>query len=318
MEIHSDYQPNEEWAKPRGFYGLYSAFRVVGPFFILVGAAPWLWLWLSPWAAIALIPFIGAFTHKITLLVHDCSHFSLFQNKRTNIVVGWVLGAFIATNFESFRRVHWYHHGHLGEEEEPQALDYFGLKKSSSAALIWHLVKPLFGAHIGRSILVVLPFRKSPSKGFEVDTDKGEFQVMWFLLLVVIAQGILATLATGFGRVWWLVALFPFSAATFGLFCARVRSFCEHVPPLETGDEAFVRTHLPNWFDKLFIFDVNFSYHIEHHLYPKIASCYLPEIHNVLKKRGDIDSGMISPGIRFTLKNRIRQAGDPSLLSPVA
>jgi fatty acid desaturase len=39
-----------------------------------------------------------------------------------------------------------------------------------------------------------------------------------------------------------------------------------------------VRSHQPNWLDRVLLYDVNFNCHAEHHAHPQVPSCHLPSV----------------------------------------
>jgi fatty acid desaturase len=61
------------------------------------------------------------------------------------------------------------------------------------------------------------------------------------------------------------------SLFTFALFLARLRTLAEH--QYGENDETpieFTRSHKRNFLDNFFLSDLNFCYHLEHHIYPRM------------------------------------------------
>ena len=60
------------------------------------------------------IPVLALFIVRCFVLLHDCSHNSLFNSKKNNIFVGRILSLITLTPFTCWRRFHNYHHAHSG------------------------------------------------------------------------------------------------------------------------------------------------------------------------------------------------------------
>jgi len=71
----------------------------------------------SVWLLLALIPVIGLFTLRAFTLMHDCGHYSLFQNRSTNRIVGFFLGVLTGMPQYVWAKHHDYHHAHNGDWE---------------------------------------------------------------------------------------------------------------------------------------------------------------------------------------------------------
>ncbi len=106
-----------------------------------------------PWIAVLLLLILGAQIYKITIVMHDCCHGTMFRGRRGNAVVGTIAGYFAATEFSNFRRVHLKHHRDYGEPDDPQGDDYLGLEAASRAALAWHLGRPLLGYNLFKLVM---------------------------------------------------------------------------------------------------------------------------------------------------------------------
>ena len=247
-------------AEPSERYAWAAVARNVAPFLLLIALAPLVhpWSWL-------LAPVIGLFIYRITIVMHDCVHRSLFTSARLNERVGRTLGALTGIDFHSFTRQHLLHHRNYGEPGDPQGFHYLGIGNMSTARFGWHLLRPLIGWNlrytIGESVLAPRNFLRSFQTG-EV-------------LLLGLVQLMLLAIVTGGGRYPWLALLPAVSGATFGLFFSQLRGIAEHGTRERTREAAFVRSHAPHWFDRLFLYDLNFNCHREHHLNAAAPSCRL-------------------------------------------
>lgn len=289
-----------EWLVRSDFYGWYITLRIIGPFIGTLALASYLWTVAGPLTVIPVILILGTYGYKISFIMHDCSHDSLFQtrvfNDRVGIACGWLVGA----DYFQFKRVHRDHHQYNLTKRDPQFEEAGGLQEASRKNLLWHLSKALVGGRIGGYLS---GYHGSTT---EQNTAHPARPVLWMLPIAVV-QIAIALVATGFGKVPVLALAYPLSAATIALFLARFRTFAEHVEPAGRNLPDFVRTHRPNWFDQLFLYDAQFNYHFEHHLFPAIASCHLKPIHQTYAEliHSDLSLGhsMLS-----TVINRIKEA----------
>ena len=284
-------------------YGIRAIARVVGLLFGILAITPWLTMWLSPWICVLSAPLLGAQIYKLTIVMHDCGHNTLFTSRRWNRLAGEFCGALLATDLTSFRRLHWQHHTNYGRSDDPQGRDYRDLQQASRSALVWHLLRPL----VGYNLFKLIVFGKASKRQSDRLERKALLQMARKVLGIMAAQIIVAALATGFGQIWWLVFLYPVSAATFALFFSQTRGFVEHVAFPDSPSESFVRTHLPNWFDRIFFYDVNFNYHVEHHLYPNAPSCNLPAIHEFVRDKHHTEA-TLSTSVMKTIIGRLAAA----------
>lgn len=257
----SDLSSNEAWAyrKISTIFGVVICCLVFSPYvyasFGFVGLFP-------------LIIILGAYINKITFIMHDCAHNTLFNCNKKNKFWGTLCSYFLGNDFLIFRKSHWLHHQTYGEPNDPQGDDYLGLKNKSSIYIILFILRPLIGWNIYKLFL----FNKinQPSK------KKSVYKVMKRIGITGVIQFLIALLASNFLREPQLFFLYPLIAVTFSLFFSQLRGLIEHISP--HASEKFVRTHLPNFFDGLLLYDLNFNYHVEHHLYPSVPSYHLPSL----------------------------------------
>lgn len=280
-------------------YGWRASLLHVGALFLLLACAVPLWRNVGPWAAWLLVLPVAVVAYKLTIVLHDCAHYTLFKNRRLNRFVGQCIAALLGSDFEQFARTHWLHHRAYGSPNDPQGHDYIGLHNATRAALCWHLLRPLLGYNFFK-VIVFNPAAPAQS-GAAPRTS-----LIVFAMRVLCAQAAIALVATGLGEVPWLIFLFPAASATFALFLSQVRGFCEHVARRESSSEAFVRTHLPNALDRTLFYGLNFNFHVEHHLYPSVPSCHLPAVYEEIRARVHTKE-TLSPSILHTIRDRLAQ-----------
>jgi acyl-lipid omega-6 desaturase (Delta-12 desaturase) len=250
------------------------------------------------------MPALGLAMYRLTIVMHDCVHGTLFQSRRANRVLGVVTGAVSGIEFHAFARLHSKHHRLLGRNDDPQGPDYLGVR-ASKAGTLWHLLRPLFGLNVIKLWQVAREVEK-PALSRQ--------KYLGHLLPVVAAQSCAALIASGGLAHWWLAPLPVASAATFGLFFAQLRAFAEHVALPGDRAEGCVRSHSPRMIDRLLLYDLNFNYHREHHLYPGAPSCHLPELHHRLVAERP-QAFKLAPGMFATIGAALsgRAAASPAL-----
>ena len=201
------------------------------------------------------------------MVIHDCGHLTLFSERWVNIWIGKLLGAITGIDLDSFRNRHWEHHKIFCKEGDPQGFHYLNIKSKTKAAFLWHLFRPLIGYNlqyvISESILSLNNLIKSVKNGD--------------IVLIIFVQILIMMGVTGFGQHIQLALLPMISAATFGLFFSQLRGIAEHGTRAVTSSGQLVRSHLGDILGQLFLYDVNFNYHKEHHDHPSIPSCNLPK-----------------------------------------
>jgi omega-6 fatty acid desaturase (delta-12 desaturase) len=260
-----------------------------------------------PWLAVAVMPLLGLAMYRLTMVMHDCVHGTLFVSSRANRIVGAALGACSGIEFTTFSRLHRQHHRRPGYPDDPQGSDYLFSHSPSRLELVWHLSRPLLGYNVCKLWQVYATFDREPDGGSPI------LRAQRFGL-VVIVQLIAAAVASG-GLASWPLTLLPFaSAATFGLFFAQLRGFAEHVAMPGTDSRGHVRSHCGGLLDRILLYDLNFNLHREHHLCPAVPSCHLPELQRLLTGLGEPAGAMFGTILRRVTASppRVKTAGGPA------
>jgi fatty acid desaturase len=254
--------------QPSNRYGAYALVRNVLPLFALLAFAPVLAA-RSISAAWALAPLVGLFLYRVTIVMHDCVHRTLFHSSRVNDWSASLLGAMTGIDVGRFRALHFRHHRMYGCAEDPQGFHYLGVQRMSRAQFTWHVLKPLLGANLRyvsrETLLHPANFWRATRRG-----DAILFATMQLLMLAIV---------TGGGR-YLSLALLPFvSATTFGLFLSQIRGLAEHGSHGAADQIGLVRSHSARMLERVFLYDLHFNYHAAHHRWPQCPSCHLPLVH---------------------------------------
>mgnify|MGYP003340948813 FL=1 len=94
--------------------------------------------------AILFYILIGLFQYRLSIVLHDCVHYSLFESKTANILVGDLAAAMLFTTFTNFRVGHYAHHKFYRTGDDPSLPDYTVIPKSKWD-VIWFMLQPLVG-----------------------------------------------------------------------------------------------------------------------------------------------------------------------------
>jgi fatty acid desaturase len=229
---------------------------------------------------------MGSQLHALTVLQHDCGHQSAFRSRDANLWVGRALAWFIFMPFTAFTELHRLHHSHLGVEgRDPDSWFY-------AAGPRWaHWRECLF---LPRFIWLSLVWPLSPKARGRV---KGE------LAFNTLGHGVLAAALAWAGRVD--VALFAFLLPMLALACIfnPLARGAEHAPLAHLSpddprrhDIRFNTVTVANrWWGVAW---ANITYHVEHHLYPRVPFHRLPELHRMLKNRRYLRTTTLFPFVR--------------------
>jgi len=274
----------QEWFAKSDAYGWGITLRILVPFFTAFILAPMLVTSISPWITVLLVLVMGIYGYKISFIMHDCSHNSLFRSKALNKWMGRFTGWLVGVNYDVFQQTHMLHHRHNGGPLDPQHGETEGFSGARRTILYRHIFLPLLGTRVSEVLLgygggYIEHDRAEPTAIAEVDLLASSTRRMW-LFGTAGVQIILLALVTGFGQQLWLLLIYPVAAATLSLFLARFRTFAEHIKPdnVDVDVDDFARSHRPSWFDSLVLYDAHFNYHLEHHLFPHMPSYQLEKL----------------------------------------
>lgn len=287
------------------------------------------WLWIAVAFAIT-----GFFPHPVTILIslfilggkqlacaiilHDCSHESMFHSRFLNRFVGNWLGAYpILHDVDKYRPYHLRHHMYTGLDTDPD----LPLTQGYPAGK-WSMMRKFLRDFLGLSgikstaglLLMQLGFVQYALNGKVewVKRDGTSFSEK-FLTAVKNLAGPLASNALMFfvlaliGKPW-LYLLWPGALLTTYNFCIRVRSMAEHSMVADRTDpHSNTRTTHAGFVEKMLFAPHHVNYHAEHHLCMGIPSYNLPVMHRLLMERGYYTNGSLEPDYRHIVQRAIAE-----------
>lgn len=305
-----------ELYEPSNVFGLRGVLAIGGGLCLCLAPLSFLGHAASLWWLVALVPLMGAYIYKLTIVLHECGHRTLFTSRRVNEMVGRACAGLLGVSYAGFTSSHWDHHRYCGTRDETGEGDYLRLEHASAGQMVWHLVRPLTGVAYLRTLADYLtPRTGGPTReASELDAAIGGAapprigSALGDSAWIAGTQLVVAALATGVGRSWWPALVYPATAATFGLFFSRVRAFCEHVSAHRAPGQCFVRSHMPNPFDRVFFYTLNMNLHVEHHFFPQVPACRLWAVRERLRAAGVLEPEMTSTSVLRTIRECLADA----------
>jgi fatty acid desaturase len=243
--------------------------------------AAWMVALVAPlW--LVFIPFIivCAVVQAMLLWVHEASHFSLFDSRRANDIWTDIFFAGpIGISAAAYRSRHSSHHAELGTLNDMDGYPY-RMNVRGTRALFAVLLKSLSG-FLGLWLvrdkylsdkIDLAPFRASPS---------------WIapLTFLFFNIGLLAICYLS-GRWYLYFVLWAYPVVAVAMTLNIIRTVAEHQPDDFPNLHPVARTTTPNPFEKWMLYQANFNYHVEHHVFPTIPRHNLKKLHLHLVEKG--------------------------------
>lgn len=209
-------------------------------------------IWVS--VAFGVSVYLGFVLSLMLPTMHEATHGAIARSRFTNRLVGWIAGALLLIDFETYRSTHLRHHcvaGHPGDPEEPVVLrntqDYF------LHITPWYFLLPFWC--LSWAWLYERPIKK----------PKFDRLALIFFLAAITVSTATWPVFLAFG--YWLPLLM---SAAFLFFTTAH----EHV--LLEGDSAPL-TRTVKTFPTLEFLLWNSNYHVAHHKNPSAPFEHLPQ-----------------------------------------
>jgi fatty acid desaturase len=238
-------------------------------------------LWVPSVIVQALLSLIVANQlHALTVLQHDCGHGSAYAGARANLWVGRFLAWFIIMPFTTFTMAHRRHHNFLGDpKQDPDEWFYAG-----GRAMLF-VREALFLPYFTMISLT----RYGPAVRRAVSAELAATVLLWTLVVAAIVY------AGQTHLVIWGAAV---PMALLALVINPISRGYEHYPmtELERGDgrRDDLRFNTVTVTSKILgVMWVNITYHVEHHLYPRVPCHRLPALHTLMRGRDYVMSPFV-------------------------
>ena len=246
-----------------------------------------LW-WLAP-LYVASVVVIGAWVQsRLSGLVHEASHYSLFKSRKLNdFAANWFLLFPIFGVIANYRAGHWSHHRHVNDVERDPDLARllkhhprnFPISKGRfffEYVLLQLSPHKTFSYLKGRALYVAIP--GTQDQGAQSDA-LGPRTVT---ALRVLYYGLLATVLTVMH--WWphyfLLWIVPFVTVYPGVIF--LREIAHHGNYPDDGDFTNSRVYRARWWERGVFFPYSENNHVLHHMFPTIPHYWLEDAHQVM------------------------------------
>jgi fatty acid desaturase len=273
-------------------------------------------LFPNPLTIIIALFIIGGKQLGCAIILHDCSHDSLFTSRKVNRVVGNWFGAFpILHDVDKYRPYHLQHHINTGLSEDPDLSLTKGYP-TTALSMARKFMRDLLGlsgakANLG-VVMMQAGFLRYALNGTAEWLSREGKNAKYYLRNAAVnlagplaANVILFCILYAFGKPWlyllWVSALFT----TFS-FSLRVRSMAEHSMVDDPADpQRNTRTTYANFMERVLFAPHHVNYHSEHHLCMGAPSYNLPAMHRLLLQRGFYKNGSMETNYWKIVKKAI-------------
>jgi len=278
--------------------------------FALVGFFP------NPFTVIVSLFILGGKQLACAIILHDCSHESMFTSRKVNRFVGNWFGAHpIFHDVDKYRPYHLQHHINTGLDTDPDVPLTTGYP-TSRLSMARKFVRDLLGpTGIKGNVAVILMqigvLKYALNGKAEWISLKGKSTgevvsaAVRNLIGPVASNLILFTTLFAFGQPW-LYLLWIGALLTTNNFSLRVRSMAEHsMVEDRTNPQKNTRTTYANFFERILFAPHHVNYHAEHHLCMGAPSYNLPAMHKLLLQRGFYKEGAMEKNYINIVKHAI-------------
>lgn len=214
----------------------------------------------------------------MALWVHEGSH-KLFQDQKFNdLWVDFFYATPLGTTISKYRTNHLSHHAYLGSFKDLDNWEYaFNIKGGNLFKIILKSLTGIYGfktlsKYINKDSIQTVQYSRILMSAF------WNVSLLW--LCIINEKWYLYFLL-------WLIPLFTITKCLIIL-----RATAEHQPHGYTHTKndypeigEAVRTTIPPFWQKWLFYQVNFNYHVEHHMFPAVPFYNLPQLHKHLKEK---------------------------------
>jgi fatty acid desaturase len=261
---------------------------------VVVGAGSVAWHIDAWWAYLAAFILVGARGQACYVLQHEAMHNLLFENRKTNELVGILLSGLVGTQFYMARRMHMEHHRLVGQPGDPNEIHHDVTHRPPGLGVLLFFLSQLLGGRlvslVKRLFMVGLQVIRQAlgiSKGAAAMptaslSSKARTDLIALFAIQVAIMAVI-TLASSF---WMYVLLYVLPLSTLTAFFETLRSFSEHVLP-GAPPRSVAETNRRFYMDagpveRFFVSQFDFHFHHVHHLYPNVPTFNVRRLHGWL------------------------------------
>jgi fatty acid desaturase len=242
----------------------------------------------NPLLYIVAIIIIGSRQHALLLLMHEATHWRLFDDRRLNDWVCETLATWpTLVSLRAFRHAHLAHHRYLNlpadvdlrkKLEDPDW--HFPLPRKR---LLWTLAKQFTGLGFWYVVKIARYANANPEASGQTPRYRAA-RLSYYaaaLALIIYFHVFLIFLA------YWMVPL-----TTSLIAFNRMRVLSEHPPVERAMAYGLICCYRLNLLERILFAPKNCYYHIEHHSYPSVPFFNLPRLHRELKANPEYQAAL--------------------------
>lgn len=285
--LRANRQKLKELSKQNVWMSLYQIFFEY--FLIAVSIFICIKFWSIP-LYILIVMFIGARQHELGVIMHDATHYLICKNKKLNELICNIFISYpLFFSLSKYRQVHFSHHKNTSTEEDPDWGPRLNLKEwtfpQTKISFIKNIFQYCFYIHVFKNILnpkITLEnkinyFLKSFIPIGKVNISNSKKIIIGIIFCIVIISSFYFKILSYFFLFWIFPILFWIP------FINRFRQIAEHFGIESNSDLNKSRIIYPTLIDKIFLgVGWNVTYHLDHHIYPKIPCYNLKKLHKLL------------------------------------
>ncbi|QGJ71712.1 Hypothetical protein PBC10988_34190 [Planctomycetales bacterium 10988] len=261
-------------------------------FYHSLQANGWSWGWSIPAYVLAIAIIGGWVQNRLSVLVHEASHYSLFRTNWLNDLAANLFLLFpVLGVIANYRKGHWGHHRYVNDPErdpdlhrltqhEPREFPLthwkFWVNYVAKQLNVWKGISYL----IGRAKYVAMPMKQNrKTKPIRNRDSLGRSLVLPLRITYYI---VLFTVLTQMGWwphyfFFWIVPMLTFYSAVLFL-----REIAHHGNYPDDGDFTNSRVYEANWFDRQVFFPYGEWNHVLHHMFPSIPHHQMHCAHEIM------------------------------------
>ena len=236
------------------------------------------------WALyLPVVMLIGSRQRAMATLTHEAAHGTLARNKTLNDMLGTVFSGYaVAILLRTYKDSHVRdHHGFFGDPDADCDFRYM-IKQGvygqpGGWEYIWHvLISPALLLKVPAYVMYLARDRFGFGNARNDHYEVALFAVFWFIILTSsIAAGVFDLLFW-----YWIVPFF----STYQIIGWYIE-LAEHAPLMERGKDIHMsRNRNSHWVERLFTGMHGESFHLAHHLFPRVPFWRIHELNQLLRQ----------------------------------
>jgi fatty acid desaturase len=252
------------------------------------------------WISCIVVAFVATRQNVLGLLMHEQCHRLAFNTRFGDVLCNIFAAYPLLVTLEGYRRVHLAHHQNYFTERDP---DY--IRKQGEE---WTFPQKLsrFLTSVARDLSGLSTIKTIRGKNHAKDSRarRADYGQIALRVLYYLALGGAITILHGWAIVgiYWLLPLF-----TYLQLIVRWGAICEHkynlVHPTVAESTPII---IPRWWEQVLLPNLNFTYHIYHHWYPRIPYVHLTSVHRVFCREGLVNEQQVFDGYVAYMKYLFR------------